>query len=113
MMAVSVTVIVILGWQTCSEPPGAGAKASLGYESAGAVIKVLYDYRRTRGDYPRSLQELPAEALFDVQMEPNGNALEYREDNGEFEISFRYVGPGVNTCVYASKTKNWNCTGYY
>jgi hypothetical protein len=39
--------------------------------------------------------------------------LEYRRDGTDFILSFRYAGPGMNECRYASVVRRWRCSGYF
>ena len=38
--------------------------------------------------------------------------LEYSADGMSYKLRFRYVGPGMNVCVYTPEEK-WRCSGYY
>jgi hypothetical protein len=37
--------------------------------------------------------------------------LGYRRAGGEYELSFRYAGPGMNECTYRSAAAAWRCHG--
>lgn len=41
------------------------------------------------------------------------HTFSYDENAGSFDLSFSYAGPGMNYCVYDSKTKTWHSHGYY
>jgi hypothetical protein len=41
-----------------------------------------------------------------------GYPLTYRRVSDSYELSFSYVGPGMNTCTY-SPAVGWKCSGYY
>jgi hypothetical protein len=34
-------------------------------------------------------------------------------DTARYELTFMYAGPGLNWCIYDSKTKKWHCSGLY
>jgi hypothetical protein len=100
------------------EPPGKGPKAERGYRRAEPVIAALERYRQARGAYPDSLPMLvpallPDSALRIPQREQERYPFEYHRTPEGYELGFRYVGPGMNECTYASRDKRWNCHGYF
>jgi hypothetical protein len=123
---------------SCWTPPGKGAKAAAGYRAAVPVIDVLEKFRSEQNHYPATLDELVPNYLPDFKAFLVGNKVEplhsphahaeaslyrpgdssldsfwYRRDNDSFGLMFRYAGPGMNSCSYDSKTKQWNAHGYY
>ena len=105
---------------TCGFPgePGHGAKARIGFRRAEPVIAAVERYRQTAGRLPDSLQQLiPGfleESRVTVVQRRLGGPLEYsRRGSDSYELMFRYGGPGMNQCEYASQAKNWRCWGYF
>jgi hypothetical protein len=99
----------ISGW---FEKPGEGAKASLGYQTCEPVIQALEKYRAQRAAYPEKLESLAPDFLAAVPATVNNYPVEYSASGTSYKLSFRYTGPGMNTCVYTPENK-WRCTGYY
>ena len=98
-------------------PPGKGPKANRGYARATPVIGALERFRAERGTYPESLRELVpdymrAEALATPEHRHERYPWEYRRTSEGYELAFRYVGPGMNRCIYAPAA-GWRCSGYY
>ena len=117
MKAIRLTVLLAFVITSCDDP-GEGPKAARGYARAEAVINALEAFRRERGSYPESLGQLvprflPARALDVPTAEQERYPLEYRTDSGEFTVAFRYVGPGMNECSFASGSRKWRCSGHY
>jgi hypothetical protein len=106
-------LIVLVSLAGC-EPPGQGAKAEAGYAAARPVIAGLASYHQQHGNYPASLEALVPGYLSQVPSGPDGHRLDYRltSEGLSYELSFRYVGPGMNLCTYTPE-RQWRCTGYY
>ena len=119
----------------CSAP-GKGRKARSGFRAAAPLILALEKFRETRGQYPATLEELVPTYLPDAtallvrgKVEPlhspraassagsdASSSLDqflYGRDTDGYRLSFSYTGPGMNTCVFDSRTKQWNSQGYY
>ena len=118
---------------SCGTPAGEGRKANAGYKAAVPVIAALEKFQRDHGRYPLNLNDLvpvylPAEALLSHGgLQPtyspraaataegwdNDPRFGYTEDSDHYVLEFSYTGPGMNTCWYDSKTKQWNAHGHY
>jgi len=122
---------------SCFTPPGEGRKARAGYRTAAPVIAALDKFHEEHGYYPTNLVELVPTYLPDSDAllvrgkvvpvrsprdsdapafhpeESNLAWLWYRCEEDEFSLMFRYVGPGINTCWYDSKTRKWGAEGHY
>jgi hypothetical protein len=103
---------------TACDDPGEGPKAARGYARAAPVINALETFRRLLRRYPDSLTDLvpvflPATALAVPTGPQEHYPLQYRTDSGEFTLTFRYVGPGMNECSFSTPARKWNCSGYY
>ena len=84
--------------------PGKGPKAERGYARAKPVVTALDSFRRAKGQYPDSLNQLvpqflPAAALETPTRTQERYPLEYQQSDGNFTLTFRYVGPGMNYCT--------------
>ena len=117
MKAIRLTVLLALVTVSCDDP-GEGRKATRGYARAQPVIDALEAFRSERGSYPESLVQLvpaflPASALVVPTAAQERYPLEYRADSGKFTLAFRYVGPGMNECSFASVNRQWRCSGHY
>ncbi len=69
-------------------------------------------------EYPVTLQELVPEYLSKGVLEApecewDRYPLEYERSEAGYELTFRYVGPGMNLCTYRSETSQWACRGYF
>jgi hypothetical protein len=96
------------------DPPGIGPTAELGYQRAAPVIEAIGRYRKGSGRLPRSLRELVPKYLKNEALEgplARGSELGYRKAEDGYELFFRYIGPGTNTCTYASWNLQWRCSG--
>ena len=99
-------------------PPGKGPKAERGYRRSAPVIAALERYRAQRGAYPDSLPALvpgflPDGALRVPDREQERYPLEYRRAADGYELTFRYVGPGMNSCTYTPAPARWDCSGHF
>jgi len=98
--------------------PGEGPKANAGYKAAEPAIKAIDAYFHLNSAYPSSLEELVPRFISDndlIVVMPGKKTvpLTYRQADDGFELSFSYVGPGTNKCVYQSKNRTWTCHGAY
>lgn len=96
---------------------GESGKARLARAYAQPVVDALAQYRDAHGTYPAHLSELvPShlrdEALRAPEAGPLGYPFEYRRDSVAYELTVRYVGPGMNECNYRPGM-GWNCGGYF
>ena len=105
-------------------PPGKGRKAETGFHAAAPIIAALDQYHAQQGRYPAKLQQLvqryiSSQSDFSLTREryPIFNDLvrgfDYTRDGDAFTLRFRYSGPGMNDCVYDSRSKKWDSSGYY
>jgi len=92
-------------------PPGKGAKAERGYAQAEPIISALDAYHRTKKAYPDSLSQLVPDYLAPAAYRA---PVEYRKLQGDdYDVSFRYSGPGMNECEYRGSSRKWSCSGYF
>jgi len=99
-----------------AETPGTGSRAETGYRAAAPVITALESFHRDHARYPRSLQELaphylsaPATKLETYYV----HGFRYNLRGGSYTLGFRYDAAAINDCDYDSKTKKWDCSGYF
>ena len=95
------------------EPPGVGEKAEKGYAVSQPVIAALESFKADRGSYPQSLTELVPDYLTIVPTKTDELDFSYTSTGGSYRFSFHYIGPGMNTCTYASDAQGWECSGAY
>ena len=112
------SAVAVVAALACWPPPGRGAKAARGYQRAAPVIAALAAYQQAQGSYPDSLRQLvpaylPDSALAVPTRAQERYPFEYRADSGAYELTFRYVGPGMNRCRYRSAARKWSCGGYF
>jgi hypothetical protein len=97
--------------------PGKGAKAERGFRRAAPVIAALQAYHRDSANYPRYLIQLVPGYLADSALsKPKRSdeySLEYNLDSSGYRLRFRYAGPGMNRCEYASRADEWRCSGLF
>jgi hypothetical protein len=132
-------VSLALSFTSCccfGTPPGKGRQAKAGFRAAAPVILALEQFHKDHGSYPVGLNELVPRYLPDAaallvrgKVEPlhsprarssaesNENSyldrFSYARDADGYRLSFSYTGPGMNTCEFDSRTKQWNSHGYY
>jgi len=110
---------LLLWLAMCTPPPGEGVLAREGYRRGAVVVAALDRYQRTHGGYPDSLGVLvPSLLSQDVLRRPTGSAQAYaweyaREPPTGFALTFRYVGPGMNSCTISSAERAWDCSGHF
>ena len=110
---------VLLYVAMCTPPPGEGVAARAGFARAAIVVAALDEFRARRGVPPDTLSQLVPTFLADSTLmtrDKHGKAgypFTYRSDGTGFVLSFRYVGPGMNECDFASKGRSWRCGGYF
>lgn len=112
-----IIVYLLLGVQACrpgplDEPPGVGEKAERGYQICAPVINALNAFKQANGSYPPSLAELAPDYLLKVPVEVNNEPITYKLTTTSYQITFGYIGPGINICTY-SPEKDWQCSGAY
>jgi hypothetical protein len=110
--------ILLAGVAMGCDATGEGPKAERGYSRARPVIDALAQYRHAHGSYPDSLADLvpaflPARALALPERDQEMYPLEYEPTDSVYVLSFRYVGPGMNVCRYASASGQWRCSGHF
>ncbi len=91
-------------------PPGEGSKAQAGYQRAAPVLTALAAYHAEHHNYPDSLVQLMPGLARSTLL---AAAVEYRHAGDDFELSFRYFGPGVNDCTYRGSERKWSCSGHF
>jgi hypothetical protein len=92
-------------------PPGKGPKAERGYAEAQPVIDALIAFHRANNAYPAILSQLVPAYLDSMSLT---SATQYRKlESDDYEVSFRYAGPGMNTCVYRASARKWSCSGLF
>lgn len=103
---VLLTLLAVSGCHLYGPAPGNGAKAEYFYARAEPIIQALEAYRHSTGSYPEKLEALRPDYIRDIDWP----AHMYRRTQGEYELSFSYEGPGINSCVYRP-AENWDCSG--
>ena len=110
---------VLLWLAMCTPPPGEGVLAREGMRRGAAVLGALKEYRRVNGDYPDLLAVLAPRFLSpDTLARPTASRQRYpweykRLTSSSFVLSFRYVGPAMNTCELVSTSSKWQCSEYF
>jgi len=110
------SIIVLLALAGCPRP-GWGAKAQRGYQRADPLVVALEQYRRDHATYPGKLSNLIPTYMSADALRPPDSPQEhwpfaYAKVDGEYELSFNYTGPGMNTCTYRPST-GWKCHGAF
>ena len=119
----AVAVAVVCGG-CFGPPPGKGRKAETGFHAAAPIIAALDKYHTQQGHYPAKLTQLvpryisdPSDLQLSRERYPVFNDLvrgfSYSRQGDAFTLGFRYSGPGMNDCVYDSRSKKWDSSGYY
>ena len=90
--------------------PGKGAQAEREYARARPIITALAAYHRAGNEYPSRLSVLAPRYLDSGTID---SAFSYRSDSGDYELSFRYYGPGSNRCTYRGSAGKWSCSGLF
>lgn len=116
-IAVAASVLAITLLLGGCTPPGKGPAAERGYRRSAPVIAALERYRAQHGAYPDSLAALVPGFLADSALrvpdrERERYPLGYRRTVDGYELTFRYAGPGMNTCTYTPAAR-WKCGGYF
>jgi hypothetical protein len=97
--------------------PGKGAQADAGYLAAAPIIAALDTFRHEHGHYPASLRELvPHYVAVAAALQLRGGhveGFEYHRKGDAYTLGFTYYTAAVNQCSYDSKTKKWDCLGYF
>src|SRR5215212_6340595 len=108
---------VAIACNGCFGPdPGQGRKAETGFHAAAPIIAALAAYRAQRGHYPAKLMQLvpvyvsdPSDLQLSRERYPVFNdvvrGFSYSREGDTFTLGFRYSGPGMNDCVYHSRSK--------
>jgi len=96
------------------DPPGKGKMAERGYALCAPLIEALEKYRADNQRYVGSLNGLAPKYLARLPDEQlNAMRVTYFSRGLDYELSFSYGGPGMNTCIYKSEAGTWSCMGYY
>jgi len=77
----------------------------------------LSSFRHQRGHYPASLRELVPHDVADAAAlqlrDGRVEGFDYHRKGDAYTLSFKYYTAAVNQCSYDSKTKKWDCVGYF
>ncbi len=115
--SIKLSLVIASAFLAACPAPGKGAKAEREYHRAAPVIAAIDHYHAATGEYPPSLETLMPQYLDSLSLRrPESiqeSTFEYDRLSDGFELSFRYVGPGMNRCTYRSSTKAWTCSGYF
>ena len=124
-LPVSLVGALAIGCGACfGPPPGQGRKAETGFRAAAPIISALDTYRERQGHYPTKLAQLvpryissSSDLLLSRDRYPVFNDLvrgfDYSREGEAYTLRFQYSGPGMNDCVYHSRSKKWDSSGYY
>jgi hypothetical protein len=90
-------------WKPGEDPDGVAARAR-----AQPVLPALVKYRKDRGEYPSSLQELAPRYLAEVPFDPG---LRYDRDLGTVEFAYFPSWPHQEPVACAAKVGelDWTC----
>ena len=96
---------------------GESGKNRLAKAYGEPVIAALARYHADSASYPFALPQLvplylSAEALRAPELPPLCYPFEYRGAGETYQLSARYVGPGMNECRYAPAA-GWSCDGHF
>ena len=69
--------------------------------------------RRDRTAALESLDVLVPDYLDAVPSGTQIQAFRYMRVDESYQLSFSYVGPGMNNCDYTPEAGEWDCSGYY
>jgi hypothetical protein len=110
-----VSVLVCQLLLTACTPPGEGPKALAGFKASAAILQGLGDYHSKNAAYPSKLDVLVPAFLSSTQLAPPPPvaSYDYSQKGGGFTFSFRYHGPGTNTCTFDSALRHWDCAGHF
>ena|SRR5690606_11965802 len=108
ILAVGLVTISLAG----CEKPGEGRKAEQGYAAAAPVIEALAAYHTDHQAYPETLDALIPDYLAAIPQPEAMPPLDYAPTGPSYELTFEYVGPGMNRCVYTPED-GWRCSGYF
>ena len=109
-----ISAIVLFVILTGCPGPGEGRKAEAAFARAQPIIDALARCNEVRGEYPDRLDALVPDYLPESTLELRSEyPFEYRRTEESYELSFRYVGPGMNECVFAPERERWDCSGYF
>jgi hypothetical protein len=65
-----------------------------------------------RDDGLATTSYLPRQALLHRPAQV-GYPWEYERDSTDYVLTFRYTGPGMNSCHYSPAEPRWKCGGYF
>src|SRR5690348_5876494 len=83
------------------DPPGKGPTAERGYAMSAPIIEALERYYVDNSRYPETLKVLrPKYVEMIPEQEIEKGHLAYFRRGQDYELSFTYGGPGMNTCIY-------------
>jgi len=108
---------VLLFMAMCSPPPGRGRASEAWYASAQPAIDALERFHVERQSYPDSLATLVPRYMSRTQLSQiqrtTGEPLAYTKTGPDYEVIFRYYGPGSNNCTFRSSDPRWRCRGSF
>jgi hypothetical protein len=99
-----------------AEKPGTGSRAQTCYSAAAPIIVALEASHRDHGHYPPSLRQLTPRYLNEAATKLDTyylHGFQYHSRDDEYRLGFRYDAAAINECEYDSKTKKWDCSGYF
>jgi hypothetical protein len=113
-LTAAVVVVTSLVAGCCS--PMSCRPAVVGMERYDPLVHALADFRKDNGTYPDSLEQLvptylPVVPKGDANQRPSDP--EYGTSGSGYVLSFRYTGPGLNSCGYDQEAGAWQCAGDY
>lgn len=102
----SLMLAACANWPSGGDPKGLELKAE-----ATPVLAALVAYRRDRGEYPQSLQELVPRYLKAVPFAPG---LRYDRESGNVEFHYEpsWPQPGKVLCFAKAGATEWTCDSY-
>ncbi len=95
--------------------PGEGRKAEQARAALDPVLGALRNFHRAEHRYPAALEELVPRFLVQLPPSESEQSIHYGYHPvapDDFQLEFRYGGPGMNVCD-ATAEKTWSCYGYY
>lgn len=114
VLALAATLSGCTLYDSMFDRPGEGELAERGYALCAPLIGALEKYRSEHQRYADSLIDLTPTYLSALpQEEMKSMRVAYFTHGSNYELSFSYAGPGMNTCTYRSEKQAWSCMGYY
>jgi hypothetical protein len=113
-LAVLVGLVIYFLAQMFCPAPGNDDRARSAMLDAKPVIAALNRYHQEKKSYPKSLSELIPKYLSESDYSAIvEKEFMYMARGGDYELTYRYVGPGINACTYRPESGEWKCHGHY